>query len=67
MTDQNGIFTIPATVGTLAMQTPDLKVYKPGYVGWSSRLIYLGCFEKDRKVFRAKEREGFAMIRPDNR
>ena len=61
VTDRNGIFTIPAVVGTKAMQTPHLKVYKPGYVGWDSKSIYLGCFEKDRKVYRAKERKGFSM------
>ena len=60
VTDRNGIFTIPAVVGTKAMQTPHLKVYKPGYVGWDSRSIYLGCYGHDRKLAREAGRD-FSM------
>ena len=61
VSNSEGVFMIPGFVGKLAMQTPHLKVYKPGYVGWDSRHIYLGCYEKDRKVAREKRREGFSM------
>lgn len=61
VTDSDGIFRIPVVVGKLAMQTPHLKVYKGGYVGWDSLWIYLGCYEEDRKLSREKRREGFSM------
>ena len=61
VTDRNGIFKIPAVGGSLAMQTPHLKVYKLGYAGWDSRLIYLGCYEENRMVSRTTTREDFFM------
>lgn len=61
VTDSDGIFRIPVVVGKLAMQTPHLKVYKAGYVGWDSSRIYLGCRADDIKRQRTKKREGFSM------
>ena len=61
VTDSDGMFKIPAVGGSLAMQTPHIKVYKPGYVGWDSRRIYLGCYKENRKESRTKSREGFSM------
>ncbi len=61
VTDSDGIFKIPAVGGTLAMQIPHIKVYKPGYVGWDSRRIYLGYRGNDIKRIRAKKRTGFIM------
>lgn len=61
VSDSEGKFTIPGMTGRLAMQTPHLKVYKPGYVGWDSRRIYLGYRGNDIKRTRAKKRTGFTM------
>ncbi len=61
VTDRNGFFTLPAVFGTIADQTPHIKVYKPGYVGWDSRWIYLGCYEENRRSPREIRRKGFSM------
>lgn len=61
VTDSEGIFQIPVVLGRLAAQTPQLKVYKAGYVGWDSSRIYLGCRANDIKRQRTKKREGFSM------
>jgi hypothetical protein len=63
--DADGFFRIPWVVGTLALQKPHLKVYKPGYVGWDSRKIYLGCRDDDRTRARYKRRENFTMTNQD--
>jgi hypothetical protein len=41
------------------MQKPRLKVYKPGYVGWDSRFIYMGCYETNPNIQILKERTFF--------
>ena len=64
-TGADGIVRIPVVVGRLALQKPWLKVYKPGYVGWDSLYIYLGCYEKDRKLSREKKRENFSWKNQD--
>jgi hypothetical protein len=61
VTDSEGKFMIPVVGGSLAMQTPHIKIYKPGYVGWDSRRIYLGYRGTDIKRTRAKKRVGFTM------
>ena len=65
VSDKNGYFTIPAFSGMDALDTPHLKIYKPGYVGWDSRWIYLGCYKRDRKIAREKRRENFKMQNQD--
>lgn len=65
VTGADGVFEVPSVLGTLALQTPHLKVYKPGYVGWDSRYIYLGCYEENRILSREIRREGFSMIDQD--
>lgn len=65
VTGADGFFQIPAVLGTLTLQTPHLKVYKAGYVGWDSRYIYLGCYEEDRTLPRKIRREGFSMKNQD--
>lgn len=55
VSDSEGKFTIPGVAGSLAMQTPHLKVYKPGYAGWDSRRIYLGYRGNDIKRTHAKK------------
>jgi hypothetical protein len=57
-TDAEGYFTLPATFGRLALQRPNIIVYKRGYVGWSSSLIYLGCNEQDHSLPILLKREG---------
>ncbi|MFH7320185.1 carboxypeptidase-like regulatory domain-containing protein [Desulfurivibrio sp. D14AmB] len=59
--DADGFFRIPGVAGTLALQKPHLKVYKPGYVGWDSKLIYLGRSEKNPTIPVYERRETFAM------
>lgn len=61
VTGSDGVFQITGPTGSLARVTPRFKVYKPGYVGWDSKLIYLGCRENDIKRARTKRREGFSM------
>jgi len=41
--------------------TPHIKIYKPGYVGWDSTLIYLGPHKKNKTLPIYKSREGFTM------
>ncbi len=65
VSDSEGKLSISGTVGFNALQTPHIKVYKPGYVGWDSRWIYLGCYEDNRTVAREKRREGFSMRTQD--
>ncbi len=59
--DVNGILQIQVEDGEYAIYTPRLKIYKPGYVGWDSKLIYLGVRDNDPKRARFKRREGFSM------
>jgi hypothetical protein len=63
-TDAAGYFRLPAVVGTLALQKPHIKVYKPGYVGWDSRFIYMGCYETNPMEPILKERD-FSMKSQD--
>jgi hypothetical protein len=63
--DADGFFRIPGVVGTLALQKPHLKVYKPGYVGWDSRKIYVGCYESNQTIPILREREKFTMTNQD--
>ncbi|MCP4023156.1 MAG: hypothetical protein GY729_15040 [Desulfobacteraceae bacterium] len=58
--DKNGILKLTVK-GKYARYKPRLKIYKPGYVVWDSKLIYLGCREDDKKRARYKRREGFSM------
>lgn len=58
-TGPDGTFKIPMIIGRLARQVPRIKVYKPGYVGWDNRYIYLGCYEEDITLYRYKEKEDF--------
>lgn len=41
VTDAEGIFSIPSYGGSFSAK-PRIKVYKPGYIGWDTRQIYLG-------------------------
>jgi len=61
VSNSNGKLTIPGTWGRLALQTPHIKVYKPGYVGWDSRSIYLGYLGNDIRVDHSKKRTDFSM------
>ncbi|WP_028582028.1 carboxypeptidase-like regulatory domain-containing protein [Desulfogranum japonicum] len=61
VTDSNGNFSIPGTLGRLALQTPHLKIYKAGYVGWDSRFVYLGYYAENWKLPRLQERKSFLM------
>ncbi|HID70808.1 MAG TPA: carboxypeptidase regulatory-like domain-containing protein [Desulfobacterales bacterium] len=61
VSDRDGYFTIPGVTGKIAFNTPFLQVYKPGYVGWNSRRIYLGYYDADIKLARTKRRENFVM------
>ena len=65
VSDSEGKLTIPGTIGFNALQTPHIKVYKPGYVGWDSRRIYLGYREDDITWTRAKKRSNFVMKNQD--
>ncbi len=61
VSNAGGIVHIPIVFGIFALlNKPHLKVYKPGYVGWDSRLIYLGCRENDKKRAILKRREYFS-------
>ncbi|MCW5203871.1 hypothetical protein VU12_13150, partial [Desulfobulbus sp. US4] len=61
VSDSEGKLSIPGAWGFLALQRPHIKVYKPGYVGWDSRLIYLGCYKNDRIMARIEKRKDFSM------
>ena len=65
ISDKRGNFTIWFVWGFKALNPPHLKVYKPGYVGWDSRSIYLGCYEHDRKIAREVDRKGFSLKNQD--
>jgi hypothetical protein len=55
ITDAEGMVTIPPL-----SQIPRMKVYKPGYVGWDSRYVYLGCYKgASYWDFRYERRDGF--------
>ena len=57
--DMNGTFKIPATYGWTALQRPRIKIYKPGYVGWDNRYVYLGHWKNDIRISREKKRKDF--------
>ncbi|MFH7320187.1 hypothetical protein ACHHRT_06160 [Desulfurivibrio sp. D14AmB] len=59
--DADGFLRIPMRFGTFALDKPHLKIYKPGYVGWDSKLIYLGCRKDDKTRARYQRRENFRM------
>jgi hypothetical protein len=61
VSDSEGELTIPGAWGLLALQPPHIKVYKPGYVGWDSKRIYLGYRGNDIMRTRAKRRTDFVM------
>ncbi|MCW5211033.1 hypothetical protein VU03_04855, partial [Desulfobulbus sp. N3] len=65
VSDSEGKLSIPGAWGFLALQRPHIKVYKPGYVGWDSRLIYLGCYKNDRIMARIEKRKDFSMTDQD--
>jgi hypothetical protein len=65
VSDSEGKLTIPGTIGFNALQRPHIKVYKPGYVGWNSSLIYLGCYKNDRTMQRIEKRKDFSMKNQD--
>ncbi len=65
VSDKGGYLTFPAVSGSYATYTPHVKVYKPGYVGWDSKLIYLGIRGDDIKSARYKRRESFSMKNQD--
>jgi hypothetical protein len=58
-TGPDGTFKIPLILGRLAGQVPRIKVYKPGYVGWDNRYVYLGHWKNDIKISREKKRGDF--------
>ncbi|MCI5120786.1 MAG: hypothetical protein D3908_06280 [Candidatus Electrothrix sp. AUS4] len=58
VSDSEGKLTISRDSG---LGTPHLKVYKPGYVGWDSRFIYLGYYENDIQIPRLIKRQSFSM------
>lgn len=59
VTDKDGQFTIPAVSVPLSASPPQLKVYKPGYVGWSSDSIYLGYHGDDIFSVKSEKRTNF--------
>jgi hypothetical protein len=59
--DVDGFLVFPAIFGTFALLRPHLKVYKPGYVGWDSSLIYVGCVRENCRTPLYESRKGFAM------
>ncbi|MCI5123905.1 MAG: hypothetical protein D3925_05370 [Candidatus Electrothrix sp. AR5] len=65
VSDSEGKLTIPGAWGFLALQTPHIKIYKPGYVGWDSKRIYLGYRGNDIMRTRAKKRTDFVMKNQD--
>ncbi|MCI5207551.1 MAG: hypothetical protein D3910_01880 [Candidatus Electrothrix sp. ATG2] len=65
VSDSEGKLTIPGTIGFNALQTPHIKVYKPGYVGWDSRRIYLGYRGDNITRTRTKKRSNFVMKNQD--
>ncbi|MCP4021745.1 MAG: hypothetical protein GY729_07875 [Desulfobacteraceae bacterium] len=60
VSDENGILKL-TVMGKYARYKPSLKIYKPGYVVWDSKLIYLGYRENDVTRPLQKRREGFSM------
>ena len=59
--DQFGNLSFPSLTGKYAVVEPRVKVYKPGYVGWDSKLIYLGCHWNNGKIPIYEERNNFKM------
>jgi hypothetical protein len=58
-TGPDGTFKIPLILGRLAGQVPRIKVYKPGYVGWDNRYVYMGHWKNDIKISREMKRGDF--------
>jgi hypothetical protein len=58
VSDSEGKLTISDDSG---LGTPHLKVYKPGYAGWDSQLVYLGYYENNIKTARLEKRKDFFM------
>lgn len=46
-TGKDGIFEIPWVIGREARVIPNIKVYKPGYVGWHNFSTYTGILFND--------------------
>jgi hypothetical protein len=67
VSDSEGKLTIPGAWGFLALQTPHIKIYKAGYVGWDSKLIYLGYYKNDIKAGNLVKRTDFSMKNQDIR
>lgn len=65
VSDSEGNLSIPRAWGFLALQTPHIKIYKPGYVGWDSKLIYLGYYKNDIKSANLVKRKDFSMKNQD--
>ena len=63
--DENGIVTFPFLFGRAAIFTPHIKFYKPGYVGWDSKRIYLGCYKENSTIPKTKKRNNFSMSSQD--
>ena len=61
VSDKDGYFTIPGQLGRTAFNPPLLQVYKPGYVGWNSRWIFIPWDKNGKKAHtaRTKKRENF--------
>jgi len=62
---KDGYLTIPGATGEQALNPPLLQIYKPGYVGWNSRRVYLGFDLNDLKYARTKKRENFVWKNQD--
>ena len=61
VSDSEGKLTIPDAGGFLRENSPHIKVYKPGYVGWDSRLVYLGYYENNIRAARLETGKDFFM------
>lgn len=58
VSDKDGKFTIPPASVSIFADKPHLKVYKYGYVGWDSKLIYKGYYD-DKTTPKIEKRTDF--------
>lgn len=65
VSDNEGKLTIPDAGGFLRENSPHIKIYKAGYVGWDSKLIYLGYYKNDIKAGNLVKRTDFSMKNQD--
>ena len=57
--DIDGKTRIPSVSASFSTHSPQLKVYKYGYVGWSSKFVYLGSYEDNFLSIRTERRNNF--------